>query len=85
MPVMEPVYWDAAKAHLRRVDPVMGAVIDRHEDPPLRSKGRVFVTLVHSIVGQQISAKAADAVWGRFVALVGEVNPERVASRHAER
>lgn len=74
-----PGYWSEAKAHLRRVDPVLGAIIDRLEDPPLRSKGRVFETLVHSVVGQQISAKAADAVWGRLVDLVGDVTPERVA------
>ena len=52
MSMTVPAYWDAAKAHLRRIDPIMGGIIDRHEDPPLRSKGRVFETLVHSIVGQ---------------------------------
>ena len=82
MTLIEPAYWNEAKAHLRGVDPIMGAIIDRHEEPPLRSKGRVFETLVHSIVGQQISAKAAEAVWGRFLALVGEVSPASVA-RHA--
>jgi len=79
MPFIEPAYWEEAKAHLRKVDPVLGGVIDRLENPPLRSKGRIFETLVHSIVGQQISAKAADAVWGRFHELVGEVTPDRVA------
>ena len=75
-----PDYWSSAKAHLRQADPVLAAVIDAHEEPPLRSKLNVFETLVHSIVGQQISAKAADAVWGRFVALVGEVTPEAIAA-----
>jgi len=74
-----PDFWDEAKSHLRTVDPIIGAVIDAHEDPPLRSKGRVFETLVHAIVGQQISAKAADAVWRRLCALVGPVTPESVA------
>ena len=84
MSMTVPAYWDAAKAHLRRIDPIMGGIIDRHEDPPLRSKGRVFETLVHSIVGQQISAKAADAVWGRFVELVGEINPEQVSAQNPD-
>ena len=79
-----PEYWDEAKAHLRRVDAVMGAIIDRHEEPPLHSKGRVFETLVHAIVGQQISAKAADAVWKRFVACVGEVSPEAISLHSVE-
>ena len=77
-------YWNEAKSHLRSVDPVMASVINAHEEPPLRSKGRVFETLVHAIVGQQISAKAAAAVWGRFLALVGEVSPETVVQQSTE-
>ena len=79
-----PHYWAEAKAHLRAVDPVMSAVIDAHEEPPLRSKGRVFETLVHAIVGQQISAKAAEAVWQRFIALVGDVTPEAILKHSVE-
>ena len=81
---MIPDYWEAAKAHLRAVDPVMREVIDAYEDPPLRSKRDVFQTLVHAIVGQQISAKAADAVWGRFVAEVVEVTPARISEKSVE-
>ena len=81
---MIPTYWEAAKAHLRAVDPVMAAVIDAYEDPPLRSKRDVFQTLIHAIVGQQISAKAADAVWGRFVAEVGEVTPSCILEKSVE-
>jgi len=76
-----PPYWSDAKTHLRAVDPIMGAIIDAHEEPPLRSKGRIFETLVHAIVGQQISAKAADAVWGRFLSLVGKVTPEDILAQ----
>ena len=78
---MIPDYWEAAKKHLRSADPVMAAVVDAYEDPPLRSKRDVFQTLVHAIVGQQISAKAADAVWMRFVTEVGEVTPQSIADR----
>ena len=74
-----PPYWNHAKAHLRASDPILAAVIDAHEEPPLRSKGRVFETLVHAIVGQQISAKAASAVWGRLVALLKAVTPEQIS------
>jgi len=79
-----PEYWSEAKAHLRTVDPVMGSLITRHEDPPLRSRGRLFETLVRAIVGQQISAKAADAVWGRFLTTVSVVEPEAVLSCSVE-
>ena len=81
---MIPDYWEAAKKHLRSADPVMAAVVDAYEDPPLRSKRDVFQTLVHAIVGQQISAKAADAVWVRFVTEVGEVTPQSIAGRSVE-
>lgn len=81
---MVPDYWDAAKAHLRAVDPVMRAVVDAYEDPPLHSKRDVFQTLVHAIVGQQISAKAADAVWRRFVAEVGEVKPACIVDKSVD-
>ena len=74
-----PPYWNDAKAHLRAVDPILAAVIDAHEEPPLRSKGKLFETLVHAIVGQQISAKAAAAVWGRLVALLKSVTPEQIS------
>lgn len=71
-----PPYWEAAKAHLRAVDPIIAGLIDQYESPPLRSKGRLFETLIHSIVGQQISAVAADAIWNRLVTLVGPIEPD---------
>ena len=42
--------------------------------------GRLFIGLVQSIIGQQISMKAADAVWQRLSALLGTVTPEQVAA-----
>ena len=44
----------------------------------LSSRGQPFVTLVRSIVGQQISVKAADAVWGRLSEVVPGMSPEAV-------
>ena len=78
-----PAYWQKAKKHLQKNDAVMAELIRRYEEPPLRSKGRLFETLVRSIVGQQISAKAADAIWGRFVAAVGEVTPKNILRKRA--
>ena len=73
-----PQYWDEAKAYLKQADAVMAALIERHEEPPLKSKGRLFETLAHSIVGQQISALAADAIWRRLVDLLGSITPENI-------
>jgi DNA-3-methyladenine glycosylase II len=62
-------FWDDACKHLARRDRVMKKLIPRFADGRLQSRGDAFTTLARSIVGQQISVKAAQAVWDRFVAL----------------
>jgi DNA-3-methyladenine glycosylase II len=76
---MFPEYWSQAAADLSRHDPTMAELVERYAGVSLASRGDAFGTLARSIVGQQISVKAADAVWGRFVAQIGEVVPARVA------
>jgi DNA-3-methyladenine glycosylase II len=61
--------WDDACRHLARRDRVMRKLIPRFGDGRLRSPGDAFTTLARSIVGQQISVKAAQSVWDRFAAL----------------
>ncbi len=75
---MTPDYWSLASQNLAQNDPVMAMLIERYAGLSLVSRGDPFSTLARSIVGQQISVKAADAVWGRFLALVGEVRPDGV-------
>lgn len=75
-PVMlAPPYWDAAIAHLRNADPVMQRIIDAYPNEGLRNRGNGFETLVRSVVGQQISVKAADAVWNRLHTTLGGMTP----------
>jgi DNA-3-methyladenine glycosylase II len=62
-------FWDDACKHLAKRDRVMRKLIPRFPDGRLESRGDAFTTLARSIVGQQISVKAAQAVWDRFVAL----------------
>ena len=80
MPVaaQTPEYWSQACAELCVKDPVLAKVIKKYPEPVLASRGDLFATLIRSIVGQQISVLAADAVWGRFSALVGEISPELI-------
>jgi DNA-3-methyladenine glycosylase II len=75
---MFPDYWSQAINDLSRHDSAMAELIERYTGVSLVSRGDAFGTLARSIVGQQISVKAADAVWGRFSALLGEVTPARV-------
>jgi len=72
---MQPVYWARAKRALRVSDPVLARIIARHPRGALVSRGDPFVTLARSIVGQQISVKAADAVWRRLMQACPELHP----------
>ena len=67
--LVTPDYWDEACRHLGKRDRVMRKLIPLHGEARLESRGDAFTTLARSIVGQQISVKAAQAVWQRFLAL----------------
>ncbi len=64
-----PHYWDDACKHLVKKDRVMRRLIPQFGDACLQSRGDAFITLARSIVGQQISVKAAQTVWDRFAQL----------------
>jgi DNA-3-methyladenine glycosylase II len=64
-----PDYWDEACKHLAKRDRVMRKLIPQFGQARLQSRGDAFTTLARSIVGQQISVKAAQSVWERFVLL----------------
>ena len=64
-----PAYWDEACRHLAKRDRVMRKLIPQFGEGRLQSRGDAFTTLARSIVGQQISVKAAQSVWDRFAAL----------------
>jgi DNA-3-methyladenine glycosylase II len=66
-----PQYWEEACKHLGRRDRVMKKLIPRFGEARLRSRGDAFTTLARSIVGQQISVKAAQSVWDRFATTAG--------------
>ena len=65
-----PDYWDEACKHLVKRDRVMKKLIPQFGEARLQSKADAFTTLARSIVGQQISVKAAQSVWDKFLALV---------------
>ena len=64
-----PAFWDEACKHLGKRDRVMRKLIPKFGEGRLQSRGDAFTTLARSVVGQQISVKAAQAVWDRFAAL----------------
>ena len=72
-----PDWWQAAHDHLAE-DALLGPVVAQYVPDGITSRDDLFQTLVRSIVGQQISVLAADAIWGRLVAHLGEATPEAV-------
>jgi DNA-3-methyladenine glycosylase II len=68
---MTPLYWEQARRELARRDPVMRRLTRRYRGMTLTSRGDAFATLARSIVGQQISLKAAQSVWERFARALG--------------
>jgi DNA-3-methyladenine glycosylase II len=76
--VVTPEYWDEACKHLTRRDRVMKRLIPQFGEACLQSRGDAFTTLARSIVGQQISVKAAQSVWDRFSALPRRMTPANV-------
>jgi DNA-3-methyladenine glycosylase II len=67
--LVTPSYWDEACKHLTKRDRVLKKLIPKFGEARLQSRGDAFTTLARSIVGQQISVKAAQSVWLRFIAL----------------
>lgn len=76
--VATPIYWEDACKHLMKKDRVMKRLIPQFGDACLQTRGDAFVTLARSIVGQQISVKAAQTVWDRFALLPKKVTAGNV-------
>jgi DNA-3-methyladenine glycosylase II len=75
---VRPAYWDDACKHLTRKDRVMKRLIAQSDGACLQTRGDAFTTLARSIVGQQISVKAAQTVWDRFAQLPRKMTPANV-------
>ena len=82
--LMTPYYWQQASFDLAQNDPVMAGLVERDSDSSLISRGDPFSTLVRSIVGQQISVKAADSIWLRLSAALPVMAPAEVLASEAE-
>ena len=61
-----PVYWHKAKKILSKRDPVLKEIIKKYKKGFLTTRNNPFFSLCRTIVGQQISTKAADSIWSKF-------------------
>ena len=76
--IATPEYWAEACKHLVKKDRVMKRLIPQFGEACLQSRGDAFVTLARSIVGQQVSVKAAQTVWDRFALLPRKITPANI-------
>lgn len=85
MPVCVPIYWEDAKLELMKRDRIMRKLIPQFGDLHLVGRGEPFTTLARSIVGQQISVKAAEAVWQRVLLVCPKCTPLQVLKAGTEK
>ena len=61
-----PAYWYSAKRILSKRDPILRKIIKKFNKGFLTTRKDPFFSLCRTIVGQQISTKAADSIWSKF-------------------
>ena len=80
MKELGPDYWEKGKKELKKIDKNIKKIIELYEFPSLTTRENMFFTLIRSIVGQQISVRAADTVWDKIVNEAKEIRPEIIYS-----
>ena len=80
-----PEYWDLAIDALKKVDVRLGKIIDRKARLTINNANDPFITLARAIVGQQISVKAAEAVWNRVLDLEPDLTPSKFSLISSEK
>ena len=61
-----PKYWNKAKKILSKRDPIFKKIIKKYSKGYLTTKKDPFFSICRTIIGQQISTKAADSIWNKF-------------------
>jgi len=77
---LSPDYWEKGKKELKKIDKNIKKIIELYEFPSLTTRENMFFTLIRSIVGQQISVRAADTIWDKIVNEAKEIRPEIIYS-----
>ncbi len=74
----KPEYWQESIDYLSNIDAKLGELINKYSQSTLTTRGDALETLMRSIVGQQISVKAAASVWKKIIDLLDEIKPDNV-------
>ena len=78
----KPKFWEKAKKDLSKRDKKLEKIIENYPKDFLFSKSDPFYTISRSIVGQQISVKAAQSVWDKLEARVGKITVHKIKNVH---
>ena len=78
----KPRFWEKAKKDLKKNDKRLGKIIENYPKDFLFSKSDPFYTIARSIVGQQISVKAAQSIWDKIEKKIGKVSEKRIDNIH---
>ena len=74
-----PKYWNSAVKYLSKKDPVMKKLISQYKDKTLTTRKDIFYSLCKSIIGQQISVRAANSVFKKFEKVCnGKIKPKKI-------
>jgi len=74
----KPEYWQESIDYLSNIDAKLCELINKYSQYTLTTRGDALETLMRSIVGQQISVKAAASVWQKIIDLLDEIKPDNV-------
>jgi DNA-3-methyladenine glycosylase II len=75
--VTRPAYWDKACADLVKRDRILKKLIPKFGPVHLINRDDPFTTLARSVVGQQISVRAAQSIWERVESACAKLAPQQ--------
>ena len=77
---MKPKFWNKGKLYLSNKDKVLKSIISIYPNEYLSINENYFHCLLNSIIGQQISVKAASSIKKRFFSLKKNINPINIST-----
>lgn len=80
--IKKPEWWDQAVEEISEADPILAKIIQNATPGFLESRGNPFETLLRSVIGQQISVKAAAHIWERFTKACKQLEPNVILRKH---
>ena len=78
-------YGEKEIEYLKSKDKVLAGIIEKIGPIEREINPDLFSTVIHNIVGQQISSKALETVWGRIKSGLGEITPNAVFNAGVEK